>query len=249
MTQRPVPAAIALSVANKTAHRTAPPVRSAASQVLELPGWRPIVRRVATTLATVTLFPMTVFYVSMSVFGLRIAALAVVGLCYAGLLVTLALGRPVLAAALLTAGLLSLRAVIMFCTGSALMYFLQPVAGTLAVATVIAATALAGRPVLDRLAHEFCPFPSELSCWLRQARFFTRLSLVWSVTYLINAAGTVWLLTHASLGAFILLKSVLSPAVTVCAVLTSYAIFRLTVRRQNVQVRWAHQQPWAASRL
>ena len=98
------------------------------------------------------------------------------------------------AAALVTAGLLSLRAVVMFFTGSAVLYFLQPVAGTLAVATVIALTGLAGRPVLDRLAHEFCPFPSELSTWLREARFFTRLSVVWSVTYLINAAGTVWLL-------------------------------------------------------
>jgi hypothetical protein len=202
--------------------------------------------RVATTLATVSLLPMTVFYTSMSLFGLRTAALATAGLCYTGLLATWARGRPVLATAFLTAGLLSLRAVIMFCTGSVLLYFLQPVAGTLAVATVFAVTGLAGRPVLDRLAHEFCPFPSELSAWLREARFFTRLSLVWSVTYLLNAVGTVWLLTQASLGNFILLKSVLAPAVTLCAVLTSYAIFRLTVRQQNVRILWAHDQPWAA---
>jgi hypothetical protein len=135
------------------------------------------VRRVATTLATASLLPMTVFYTSMVLFGLRISALATVGLCYTGLLLTRARGRPVLAAALVTAGLLSLRAVVMFFTGSAVLYFLQPVAGTLAVATVIALTGLAGRPVLDRLAHEFCPFPSELSTWLREARFFTRLSL------------------------------------------------------------------------
>lgn len=223
------------------------PRREGSPHVLEMPGWRPIVRRVATTLATVSLLPMTVFYTSMSLFGLRTAALAAVGLCYIGMLVRRARGRRVLAAALVTAGLLSLRAVIMWCTGSALMYFLQPVAGTLAVATVIAVTALAGRPVLDRLAHEFCPFPSELSLWLRGARFFTRLSIVWSVTYLINAIGTVWLLTHASLGGFIVLKSVLSPAVTLCAVLTSYAIFRFTVRHENVRIRWAHDQPWAAA--
>jgi uncharacterized membrane protein len=230
---------------NATHADTASPT-SGAPQVLELPGWRPIARRVATTLVTVSLLPMTVFYTSMSMFGLRFAALAALALCYAGLLVTAARGRPVLRAAMLTAGLLSVRAVIMFCTGSAFVYFLQPVAGTLAVATVFAATALAGRPVLDRLAHEFCPFPAELSAWLRKAKFFSRLSAVWSVTYLINAGGTVWLLTHASIGGFILLKSMLSPAVTVCAVLASYTIFRLTVRHQNVRIRWAHDQPWAA---
>jgi uncharacterized membrane protein len=212
--------------------------------VLKMPGWRPIVRRCVTTLVTASLLPMTVFYTSMVLFGLRISALATVGLCYTGLLLTRARGRPVLAAALVTAGLLSLRAVVMFFTGSAVLYFLQPVAGTLAVATVIALTGLAGRPVLDRLAHEFCPFPSELSTWLREARFFTRLSVVWSVTYLINAAGTVWLLTNASISNFILLKSILSPAVTCCAVLISYAIFRLTVRHQNVRISWAHDQPW-----
>jgi uncharacterized membrane protein len=169
-----------------------------------------------------------------------------VGLCYAGLLLTLARGKPVLAAGLITAGLLSVRAVIMFCTGSAVIYFLQPVAGTIVVATVIGVTALAGRPVLDRLAHEFCPFPPELSTWLRQARFFTRISVVWSTTYLINAAGTVWLLTHSSVGSFIVIKSVLSPTVTAAAVVTSYAIFRWTVRHQNVRIHWAHHQPWAA---
>ena len=212
-----------------------------------MPGWRPIARRVVSTLVTVSLLPMAVFYISLSLFGLRVAGLAAVALCYLGLLLTRARGKPVLAAALVTAGLLSLRAVVMFLTGSALIYFLQPVAGTLAFATVIGVTALAGRPVLDRLAHEFCPFPPELSSWLREARFFTRLSMVWSATYLINAVGTVWLLTNASLGGFILMKSMLGPAVTASAVLTSYAIFRLTVRRQNVRIHWAHHQPWAAA--
>jgi hypothetical protein len=69
-----------------------------------MPGWRPILRRVVTTLVTVTLLPMAVFYISLSLFGLRMAALAAaVGLCYACLLLTRARGKPVLAAALVTA--------------------------------------------------------------------------------------------------------------------------------------------------
>ena len=210
-----------------------------------MPGWRPIVKQVTSTLVIVSVLPMAVFYTTMSLFGLRTAALATVGLYYAGLLVKLARGKPVLAAALLTAGLLSLRTIIMLFTGSALVYFLQPVAGTVAVATMIALTALAGRPILDRLAHEFCPFPKDLSAHLRQARFFSRISAVWSVTYLVNACGTVWLLTNASLGGFILLKSTLSPAITAAAVLVSYGIFRMSVRGQHVRLRWANHQRWA----
>jgi hypothetical protein len=65
------------------------------------------------------------------------------------------------------------------------------------------------------------------------------------VPYVISAAGTVWLLTNASISNVILLKSIVSPPVTFCAVLISYAIFRLTVRHQNVRISWAHDQPWA----
>lgn len=213
-------------------------------QIIEMPGWRPIVKQVATTVIMVSLLPVAIFYVTMSMFGLRAAVLTTVGLYYAGLLFKVLRHKPILAAALLTAGLLSIRTVVMFLTGSAFVYFLQPVAGTVTVATTIAVTALAGRPVLDRLAHEFCPFPAELSTRLRKERFFTRISVVWSIAYFVNAAGTVWLLSTASLGGFILLKSVLGPALTITAVAGSYLCFRIMVRGENVRIRWAHHQPW-----
>lgn len=210
-----------------------------------MPGWRPIAKRVGTTLLMVSLLPMAVFYTSMSLFGIRTAVVATVGWYYAGLLLNVLRRKPMLAASLLGAGLLSIRAVVTFISGSAFLYFLQPVAGTVATATFFAATALAGRPVLDRLAHEFCPFPPELSTRLREERFFTRLSVVWTLNYLINAVGTVWLLTSSSLTGFMVLKSTVGPAMTIAAVVASYLIFRFTVRHQNVAIRWGHHQPWA----
>ena len=220
---------------------------SASPNVVDMPGWRPIAKRAATTVLMVSLLPMAVFYTSLSVFGLRTAVLTTLGWYYAGLLLKVVRRKPVLAAATVGAGLLSIRTLVTFLTGSALLYFLQPVAGTLATATVFAATALAGRPVLDRFAHEFCPFPADMSARLRQARFFSRLSVVWSITYFINAAGTVWLLTHSSLTGFVLLKSVLSPALVVAAVVASYLLFRITLRHQNVVVHWRHRQSWAGA--
>jgi uncharacterized membrane protein len=215
--------------------------------VIHMPGWRPILKRAGSTVLMASLLPMVVFYSTMSLFGLRTAVLATVAWYYAGLLLKVVRRQPVLAAAMLGAGLLSIRAVIMFVTGSAFLYFLQPVAGTIATATFLAVTALAGRPVMDRLAHEFCPFPADVSVRLRKARFFSRLSMVWSVTYFINAAGTVWLLTNSSLTGFIVLKSVLSPALVLAAIVASYLVFRLTVRHQNVVIRWAHHQPWTCA--
>lgn len=208
------------------------------AQVIDMPGWRPIVRKVFTTLALVSALPMAVFYTAFSLYGLRAAALATVSVYYAGLLLKVVRRKPILAAAFLTAGLLSIRTVIMFLTGSAFVYFLQPVAGTVALATVIAATALAGRPVLDRLAHEFCPFPADLSAHLRQHGFFARLSVVWSAAYLINALGTIWLLRTMTVGGFVVMRSVLGPALTITAVAASLLYFHLAMRNQNIQIRW-----------
>jgi hypothetical protein len=211
------------------------------AQVIDLPGLRPIVKKVFTTLALVSALPMTVFYIALSLYGLRVAALATVGLYYSVLVIKVLRHKPILAAALLTAGLLSIRTVVMFLTGSAFIYFLQPVAGTVALATVIAASALAGRPILDRLAHEFCPFPPELSAQLRKHRFFARLSAVWAATYLINAIGTIWLLRTMSVGGFVVVKSILGPALTITAVGTSLLYFHLAMRNQHVHIRWRQQ--------
>ena len=213
--------------------------------MIEMPGWRPILRQVVTRALLVSLLPMAVFYVSMSLAGVRAAALVTACLYYAGLLTRIIRRQPVLAAALLAAGLLALRTIVMFCTGSAFIYFLQPVAGTVAVATTFAATAIVGRPILERLAHEFCPLTPELSAHLRSARFFSRVSIVWTISYGINAAGTVWLLTTSSLHGFIMMKAVLGPVLTLTAAGTSYLLFLSTIRARNVRIRWTNHDGWA----
>jgi hypothetical protein len=219
---------------------------AADSRVIEMPGWRPILRQVLVRVVLVSLLPMAAFYVTLNAYGLRAAAVTTASLYYGALLARLVRRKPVLTAALLTAGLLTLRTVVIFCTGSAFLYFLQPVLGTVAVATTFAASALAGRPVLDRLAHDFCPISTELAGELRQARFFDWLSVLWATTYGVNAVGTVWLLTNASLNGFIVMKAVLGPVVTLTAGVGSYLLFRATMRRRQVRLRWAHHQPWTA---
>lgn len=213
-----------------------------------MPGWRPIVRQVLTRTFIVSLLPMAVFYTTLSLYGVRAAALVTSSLYYIGLLSRVLRRKPVLAAALLAAGLLGLRTVIVFITGSAFIYFLQPVAGTVAVATAFAATALAGRPVLERLAHEFCPIAPELSDHLRSAQFFSWLSLVWALTYGLNAIGTVWLLITSSLDGFIVIKSFVGPLLTLTATLITFLLFRATARRRNLRISWAHNQGWAAAK-
>ncbi len=218
---------------------------TAVPQVIHLASPRTMLAHAARTLLLVSAIPMAVFYLTLSTVGLAAAVAVTAGWYYAGLLIRVARRRPVMGAALLGAGLMTVRAFVTFWTGSAFLFFLQPVAGTIATATALALTALAGRPLLERLIHDFVPLPGPLTDRLRESRFFDYTSLIWSVVYLINAGGTVWLLTNASLGGFLVLKTLLSPLLSGTAVAASYLLFRVLLRREGVQIRW--QQAGSAS--
>lgn len=205
-----------------------------------------ILARAGSTLLVASVIPMGIFYASMSLFGLKAAIGATLAWYYGGLLRRLMLRRPVLGAAVLGTGLMTLRAVITFWTGSAFLFFLQPVAGTVLTATTFAVTALAGRPLLERLVHDFVPMPPLLSERLRANRYFSYTSMLWCAMYLTNAVGTVWLLTNSSLGGFLLLKTLLSPALTGATIGVSYLLLRWVLRREGVRIRWASRGPAAA---
>lgn len=190
------------------------------------------------TLLIASVIPMGVFYATMSTLGLSAAILVTVGWYYAGLLARLMRHRPVIGAAMLGAGLMSVRALVAFWTGSSYLFFLQPVAGTVATAVSFAVTSLAGRPLLERLAHDFVPLPPALSQRLRASRFFCYTSMLWALMYAGNAVGTVWLLRSSSLGAFLLMKTVLSPLLTGATVVITYLLFRRLLRREGVRLRW-----------
>jgi hypothetical protein len=192
----------------------------------------------ARTVLLASVIPMGVFYAALSVFGLSTAILVTVGWYYAGLLIRLIRRRPLIGAAMLGAGLMTVRAAVAFWTSSAYLFFLQSVAGTIVTATSFAVTALAGRPLLERLTHDFVPVPPALTERLRATRFFGYTSLLWTLTYIVNAVGTVWLLTSSSLGAFLLMKTLLSPVLTGLAIAITYLLFRRLMQREGVHLRW-----------
>ncbi len=198
-----------------------------------------IAAHAARTVLLASVIPMGVFYATLSTLGLSTAILVTAGWYYAGLLIRLVRRRPVLGAAVLGAGLMTVRAIVAFWTGSAYLYFLQPVAGTVATATSFAVTAMAGRPLLERLAHDFVPVPPSLSEHLRASRFYGYTSMLWALMYAVNAIGTVWLLTSSSLGAFLLLKTLLSPVLTGATIAITYLLLRRLLRRRGVRLRWS----------
>lgn len=209
-----------------------------AIHVIDMAAPSTIIRYAARTVVLASVAPMSAFYLALSLFGLTAAICVALAWYYGGVLVRLMRRRPVVGAMLLGAGLMTVRATIAIWTGSAFVFFLQPVAGTIATATSFALTALAGRPMVERLAHDFVPVPPELSHRLRANRFFSYASLMWAAVYGINAAGTVWLLVSSSLSSFMLLKTLLSPVLTGVAIAATYLVLRRTLRREGVHLRW-----------
>ena len=197
-----------------------------------------IARRAGRTVLVASALPMALFYAAMSTLGVSAAILATLAWYYAGVLVRIARRRPLVGATLVGAALMTTRAVVAFWTGSPFLFFLQPVAGTIVTAVALLVAGLAGRPLLERVAHDFVPIPPALAQRLRARGYFDRTSLVWSLAYAGNALGTVWLLTSSSLGAFLLLKTLLSPLLTTTTVGVSYLLFRRFLRHEGVQLRW-----------
>jgi uncharacterized membrane protein len=206
-----------------------------------------IARHAGGTILVASVLPTALFYGLLKSAGLSWAIAGALTWYYGVLLLRKLRGHPVVGAAMLGAGLMTSRAVVALWTGSAFLYFLQPVAGTVATATSFAVTALAGRPLIERLAHDFVPVPAPLSDRLRRARFFHYTSVLWALAYVVNAVGTVWLLTYSSLGAFIVIKSLLSPLLTGTTAAITFLLFRRVMRREGVHLRWAQAGQAAAA--
>jgi uncharacterized membrane protein len=211
---------------------------AAPRHVIDMAAPSAVARQAGRTVLVASVLPMAAFYLALKLFGLHVAIGVTLFWYLADVAQRVARRRRVVGAVLLGAGLMTLRAAVAFWTGSAFLFFLQPVAGTVATGTAFALTALAGRPLIERLAHDFVPVPEELAHRLRAKRFFDYTSLVWALVYGLNAVGTVWLLSYSSLGSFLVLKTVLSPVLTGAAIAVTYLVLRRTLRSEGVHLRW-----------
>lgn len=218
--------------------RVSVPLSTVAPSVITVARPSTIAAHAGKTIMLASVLPMALFYATLSLAGLAAAIVATSVWYYAGVAIRWRRKHKIVGATALGAALMTVRAAVGLWTGSAFIFFLQPVACTVATATSFAVTALAGRPLFERLAHDFVPVPDALSDRLRAHRFFRSASLLWALMYAVNAVGTVWLLTTSSLGAFLLLKTLLSPALTGATLAVTGLLLHRLLRRENIRLRW-----------
>lgn len=210
-----------------------------AEQVVHLPSARTILRRTGGTLLETTVIPLGLFYLLLATAGTRWGIAAGLTWSYIAVLRRVVTRSAVPGMLVLATLLITTRAVVALATGSAFIYLLQPTLGTFMIAGLFLLSAPLGRPIIAKLAEDFCPLPEALRTHPLVERFFLRLSVLWGVVHLINATATLWLLLHERIGTFLVVKTVASMSLTLVAAAGSYVWFRVTTRRGGLVLRWS----------
>lgn len=182
--------------------------------------------------------PFAVFYLVLLVWGFRGALIGGLAWSYAAIVTRLVRRERPSGTLLMGAALLTVRTIISFVTGSALIYFAQPTIGTAVVALLFLGSALLGRPFIERLARDYCPLDPEMVARPAMRRFFIQVSLLWAVVLLTNAGFVLWLLFTSSLHAFVLERTAVTWVLTGLGVFVSTWWFIRSMRRDGVGVRW-----------
>jgi hypothetical protein len=182
--------------------------------------------------------PVTIFYAGLLVAGFRGALLAAFGWSVAALVRRVARRERVSTVLILDVLLLGVRTVVAFITGSAVLYFIQPMAWSVLVAFVLVGSAIVRRPFTQRFAQDFCPFDPDLLARPLVQRFFVRVSLLWAAVLMLNTGVALWLLLSSSLKAFTLERTAVSWTLTAVAIACSIFGFTGTMRRDGCTVQW-----------
>jgi hypothetical protein len=220
---------------------------TSAPHIIHLPPWRDLLRRSAENVLEATLVPMALFYLFMGTVGIRWGMIA--GLCwfYAAIIRRKTSGQRMSGLLVMAAVLLTARTAIAFMTGSTFIYFLQPTLGTFLVSGLFLISVPLGKPLAERLAHDFCALPDALMSNVRVKRFFYRISLLWAFTYLVNGTTMMYLLTQRSLSTYLMFRSFVSLTLMVTAITVSCLYFFHSLRDEGIVLRWHKATPVPAA--
>src|SRR5918996_5931692 len=180
----------------------------------EIPRLRTLARHAVPHVVEGTIIPLGLFLLMLRFVGVWGAVLIGLGWTYTAVARRLLTRRPVPGILVLGAITLTARTVVAMVSGSVVVYFLQPTLGTALVAGAFLLSVPLGRPLAQRLARDFCPIPEDVLANTHVQQFFLRITLLWAVTQLANAAVTIWLLLSQSVATFLLAKTLVSWGLT-----------------------------------
>ena len=194
---------------------------------------RVLARRSLPSLIEATVIPSLIFYVCLVSVGPSIAMLAVLSWTYGALLRRLAWRQRVPAVLMLAVLGLTVRTILGVLSGT-FIYFLQPVLTTLVLSGTFLASFCVGRPIIGRIASEFCPLSPDVANRPAILRLFGGLTLLWAGVHLVTAAATFALLISVSTPTFVLLKTIVCLSITIGAIVLTVSWSIQTARSEHL---------------
>lgn len=203
-----------------------------------IPDPRRIVRHALPNVIEGKIVPVALFVVFLEYLGMTWALLTSLAWSLASLGYRRATRRHVPGLVVLSAVAMAARTIAAMATGSMLVYFLQPTLTTVGVGLAFMVSIPMRAPLAQKLAYDLLPFDDATKRHPIVRKFFIRMSMLWAVTSLANAAITLWLLLESSTTTFVLVKSVLGPATTAVTVGAMLVWLQVTVLRSGTKIVW-----------
>lgn len=189
-------------------------------------------------LTETVLAPLGLFYLLTSLTGMTAGLVAALGWGCAALVWRVVARQRIPTLLWVSLGLLVARTAVGYATGSEFLYFLEPTMQNFIFALVLLATVPLRRPLIARLADDFCALPLALTTHARVQRYFRRVSLLWAVVFIANGAATLWALAAFTLGNFVLVTTLGSAALVGVGAVVSLFWFRRELRGAGFRLRF-----------
>ncbi|WP_238435907.1 MULTISPECIES: VC0807 family protein [unclassified Frankia] len=170
-----------------------------------------------------TIIPAGLFLIVLHFSSFTFAALAALAWEFAAVSRRVAAKQRIPALLVLSSVGLTVRTVVAIISGSAFIYFLQPVIVAGVVGMMFLLSALSPRPLVHRLARDFCPLPPGVTALPGVRKLFLGLTLLWAAVNLGNSAFTYWLLTSQTTDVFVAVRGITGTALPVVATLITVA--------------------------
>jgi hypothetical protein len=193
-----------------------------------------VARRGFPNLVEATIIPAILFLVIVTTLGAGPAMVAVLVWGYGAVLRRVLRGDSIPTILLLATLGLTVKSVVGLMSGSTFAYFLQPIATTIALAGVFLGSVVIGRPVIARLAHDFCPIAPEVASRPGVVQLFVGLTVLWSGVHLLTAAATLGMLLSMSVPMFVALKTITCLGITIAAIVITVVWSLRTARHEHL---------------
>jgi hypothetical protein len=211
---------------------TTPP--AAGHHLAHWPILQTVARRTVPRLVEATLIPALLLSLVVAFADFSLAVAAVLVWTYGAVLRRRWKGLPVSGLLVIATVGVTVRTGVALCSGSALVYFLQPVGTTLAVALMFLVSVVVGRPVVARLAADFFPFSPEVAGLPAVVRLFRDLTVLWSGVQLVKAVATLAMLQTMPVTGFTALRALVTLVLTLAGIALTITWSLRTVRREGL---------------